>query len=395
MDKTINPIYIEEQSLGEEEIEAIRKVFQSTWLSHGETVNRFEEKIKSLYSINNVIAVSSCSIALELILKSLNKKGKKSKAALPSLNYYACINSVLNAGVEPVIVDVDFETLNLSPSKVQEIMGDDIQFIIPIHYSGIPADLSALASIASMHNAIIVEDAAHALHSQYKGKYIGSHGNPTCFSFDSHKYITTGEGGVIIWTYEEIDEKEIRSIICYGVQHKKVEGTFELLKILNDQKAYYIGTNYKLSDINAAIGLVQLEKINNFYEKRKKIGKIYLDRLAILESEGLIKIFSRNTPTTDINYYLFVVWIDFSKLRITKKELMEELYREKIGFGIHYYPLHRHPIYEKYRIKDEEYQNTEKLYKGIIDLPISVNMTSDEAKFVTNVFKKLVTSYKK
>lgn len=387
-----NPLYIEEQSLGNEELESIRSVFESTWLSHGKMVRRFEEKLKVRYGFENAVAVSSCSVGTELLLKMLAGDEKKIKVALPSLNYYSCINSVINAGFEPIIVDVDFDTLNLSPAKLHAIMDDDIRFIIPIHYSGIPADLDELKLITSQYDCLIVEDAAHALHSKYKGRFIGDHGNPTCFSFDSHKYITTGEGGAITWSNASIDNHKIRSIICYGVDYKEVSSAFELLKILNKQQAAHVGTNYKMSDINAAVGVAQLEKIDDFYRRRKDIGNTYVNVLSPLESEGMIRIFSRDTNDKQINYYLFVLWIDFSKLTIPKEEFLEELYIEGIGVGVHYFPLHKHTIYQQYRVEGETYEHTERLYNGVLDLPISAKMYPEDAVFVAQKLKHLILS---
>ena len=358
-------------SIGEEELKEIRKVFKSGWLGMGSWVKEFEEEVKKFLGVKNAIAVNTGTSALHLALDSFGIK-KGDEIVVPSLTFVASIQAIVACGAVPVFCDVYPNTLNMDIKDMEKKITSRTKAIMPVHYSGLPCKIDKILKIARKKNILVIEDAAHAFGSVYQGKKIGNFGDATCFSFDPIKIITCGEGGMVITANNRVAKIMIKKRIL-GIskdtwsryQHKR--SWFYDVETL--------GFRYHMSNINAAIGLVQLEKFPGFLRKRQKIVKKYDESFKAME--GLKLIEHNYSQTAPFNYII--------KVKRNRETLMEFLQERGITTGIHYIPNHLHPFFKSYRIK---LPITERVYQEILTLPLYSEMTNKNVEFVIKTIRE-------
>jgi len=250
-------IPVAKPSIGPEEIAAVIEVMKSGWISQGKMVNLFEKKFSDFCNTKFGIATNSGTSALMLALRSLNV-GYGDEVITTCLTCTATINAIVLVGAIPVLVDIDDNTLNIDPNLIEKKINRKTKAIIPVHLFGYPADMDSILNIASKYDIPVIEDACLALGSMYKGKKCGAIGTLGCFSFYTNKHITTGEGGMVVTNSE--------------ILYNKIKGLANLGKSpIGKHQHNFIGYNFKMTDIQAAIGLTQLKKINNFILRRRKI----------------------------------------------------------------------------------------------------------------------------
>lgn len=377
--KYMKKIPLAKPLLGDDELKKIKEVFNSGWILNGPIVKEFEEKFKEYIGSKHAIAVSSCTAGMDLALKALNVKG--GEVILPAFNFIAAGIAVLQNNARPVFVDVDEKTCNIDPEKVKEKINKKTRAILVCHYAGLPADMDAILEIAEDYNIPVVEDAAHALGSEYKGKKIGTLGDITVFSFGPTKMITTGMGGMITTDNDEINKK-IRILRSYGMDKSAYER--ELSKSYKPWKysIELLGHNFRMTDIAAAIGIVQLSKLDFFIEKRREYAKIYTKELKkISEIEPPIE------PEGYKHVYLYYVIKVSNNLR---DELAKHLLKKGIGISVHWDPpLHLHKIMKKLGYKEGDFPISEKLSKKVLTLPNGPHLTIDDINYVINCIKEV------
>jgi len=363
-------IPVSKPSIGKEELAAVKRVFDSGWLGMGSSVKEFEDEISKFLGGSTVIAVNTGTTAIHLALDALGIN-EGDEVIVPSLTFVATIQAITATGATPVFCEVEANTLNIDVKDVAKKITGRTKAIIPVHYRGLPCDMDGLMSLVKGKDIKIVEDAAHAFGSHYKGKPIGSFGDITCFSFDPIKVVTCGEGGAIA-----IRDTSLASLI----QRKRILGidkdTWSRYK--HERSWFYDvidqGYRYHMSNINAAIGLVQLKKFKKLNAKRIKIAKRYDKELGKIEGLELLK-----TNYKDIAFFMYII-----KVKKNRDGLMDHLKENGIVSGIHYIPSHKFKYYEKHATS---LPVTDKLYEEILTLPLYPDMTAAEQTKVIEAIK--------
>jgi len=355
-------------SIGIEEIEEVKKVFDTGWLGLGSTVFEFENKLKEYLNAKNVIAVNSGSTALHIALDAFGIS-EGNEVIVPSLTFCASIQVITALKAIPVFCEVDPNTLNIDVDDVKRRITSKTNAIMPVHYCGNACDMDTLLDLGKEYNVYIVEDAAHAFASSYKGKKIGSFGDATCFSFDPIKNITCGEGGAVVLSDDVIAE-EIRRKRILGIN----KDTWHRYK--NERSWFYEvttqGYRYHMSNINAAIGLVQLKKLDMFLEKKRNIVNLYNEKFKDLEGIRLLKWnLNETAPFT----YIFRV------LNGKRDKMMDFLKDKGVGTGVHYIANHIQPYFSQYATP---LPVTEKIWDEILTLPLYYDMKDSDADLVIN-----------
>jgi len=357
-------------SIGQEELTEVGKVFETGWLGMGALTKQFEDEIKKYIGVKNVIAVNTGTSALHIALDALALRNRD-EVIVPSLTFVASVQAIVACGAIPVFCDVYSDTLNMDIEDVKRKITKKTKAIMPVHYSGLPCKMDELIEIAKNNKIRLVEDAAHAFGSLYKGKKIGSFGDITCFSFDPIKIVTCGEGGAVVTSDDTLAQMITKKRIL-GID----KDTWSRYK--HERSWFYgvdtLGFRYHLSNINAAIGLVQLKKINEFIRRKKGIVRKY--------DEGLKEI-----PNVELIYHDYENTAPFNyivKVKKKREELMEYLKKNGIDSGIHYIPNHLQPFFQKYTVK---LPVTEELFEQILTLPLYYDLSDSEVDKIINCIK--------
>src|SRR3989338_97139 len=359
-------IPISKPNIGEEELHQVSLVFKSGWLGMGSVVFEFEKALKSYLNAKHVIAVNTGTSALHIALSALDIK-QGDEVIVPSLTYIATVQAILACGAIPKFCDIEENTLNIDLQDVKKQMNSQVRAIIPVHYGGLPCNMDALLKYAHENGIFVIEDAAHAFGSTYNNKKIGSFGDITCFSFDPIKNITCGEGGCVALSNDELAQKIITQRIL-GID----KDTWQRYK---HQRSWFYnvvmpGFRYHMSNINAAIGLVQLQKVDQFIKKRKEIIQKYDQALS--DVEGIELLYRDYEQTAPFNYIIKIK-------HCLRDKLLNFLNNNAIGAGVHYIPNHFHPLFKKYKT---HLHITEKVFEQILSLPLYTDLTGAEIAYV-------------
>jgi len=358
MDKTIS---LALPDVGDEELQEIRKVLATGFLTEGITTQEFEKMVAEYVGVKHAIAVTSCTTALHTVLECLNIKGQE--VIVPDYTYPATAEAVILAGGRPVLVDVDLESMNMTSGILEEAYDSTISVFIPVSWAGVPLESNIYKKSKDL-NLKCLEDAACSLGAKIDSNFVGKLANYSCFSFHPRKVITTGEGGMITTDDDIIAEK------CYSYKHFGMKGnSFET-----------VGTNYKLSNVLSAIGLVQMKKIEDIIETRIEKAKIYhelISRIKYIKPAYVVK----NGRQTFQSYTCYVEKEGYrDKIR---KALADKNIQSQIGT----YALHLEPAYQKMR-KVGNLENSEKLYNNTLTLPLHKNLTTEDQITICNIIKE-------
>ncbi len=362
---------VSKPSIGEEELAKIKEVFSTAWLGMGSVVKEFEDAIKDYIGVKHVIAVNTGTSAIHLAIDVLDVK-TGDEIITPSLTYAAAIQAIIACGAKPVFCDVEEETLNINARDVKKKVSSRTKAILPVHYCGNPVDMDELLSLAQKHKLTVIEDACHGFGSIYKGKKIGSFGHMTCFSFDPVKVITCGEGGCITTdndTWADLLQKKR----LLGIDRD----TWTRYK--NERSWYYDvttqGYRYHMSNINAAIGLIQMKKIGQFIKRRQELVKMYD---SAFEGTPELSILKKDIEKISPYCYILRVKKDRDRLMIFLKE-------RGIETGIHYIPNHLQSFFKKYATR---LPVTERIWQEILTLPLYYDLSDDDVGLVIDSIKE-------
>jgi len=364
-------IPVSSPSVGEEELNEVAKVFRSKWLGMGSWVAKFEEELRSFINAKNAIAVNTGTTALHLALDAIGVK-RGDEVIVPSLTFVASVQAIVATGAQPVFCDVEEETLNMDVDDVARRITRRTRAIMPVHYSGLPCDMERIIRLAKKHDIRVVEDAAHAFGSSYNGKRIGSFGDITCFSFDPIKNITCGEGGAIV-THDHDLARLIYKKRILGID----KDTWSRYRHARDW-FYSVSTSgfrYHMSNINAAIGLVQIGKFDRFITRKKEIVKRYDRAFGNIDGIELLKRDYSNTAP--FNYII--------KVKKGRNEFMTFLKKNNIDSGVHYIPNHIQPYFADRRTK---LPVTERVWNEILTLPLYPDMPDEKVVFIIRKVKE-------
>ena len=374
--------------IGEEEIREVIDTLNSDWITTGPKTHKFEELFREYIGCKHAIALNSCTAGLHLSLIAFEISEGDEVITTP-FTFTATVNVIIHQGAKPVFVDIERDTYNIDPEKVENVISDKTKAIIPVHYAGHPCEMDKIIKIAREYNLIVIEDAAHALGASYKGKKIGNIGDVTSFSFYATKNITTGEGGMVTTNNNEIAEK-IRLYRLHGIskdawKRYSSEGSWYY-------EVIYPGYKYNMTDIQAAIGIHQLKKLKQMQKRREEIAKMYNEVF-----EDLPEII---TPTVRKHvchaWHLYPILLNTKLLRIGRNKFIEALKAENIGVSVHFIPIHLHTYYRnRFGFKKGDFPNAEYVYEREISLPIYPKMTDKDVEDVINAVKKIVEHYRR
>jgi len=362
--------------VGETEIAEVAAVLRSGWLTTGPRVKKLETEVAAYVGARHAVAVNSCTAAMHLALVAIGLESGD-EVIVPTYTFAATAEVVRYFGARPVPVDVDPTTLCIDPAKVEAVVNSRTRAIIPVHLAGLAAAMDEIRAIAARHGLKVVEDAAHALPTKYKGRMVGTLSEFTCFSFYATKTLTTGEGGMVCTDNEEWAER-CRVMSLHGISH-------DAWKRYSAEGSWYYeiaspGFKYNLTDIAAAMGLVQLRKANRMHARRTQIAERYT---AAFQAMPELEPPPGAAPDGQHSWHLYMLRLNLDRLSINRAQFIEELKRLNIGTSVHFIPLHLHPYYRKtYGYKPEDFPIAYREYQREISLPIYSKMTDDDVQDV-------------
>jgi perosamine synthetase len=364
----------------EREMEAIREVLESGWLAHGPKCKEFEKNFADYIGTKKAISLNSCASALQLAIQA---SGLKGDIILPSFTFPASANAVVNAGCNPVFVDVDFESRNIEPEKIEERITKDTAGIMPVHYAGLSCDMSPIMEISGKHDILVIEDSAEAIGSEYKGKKTGSFGIG-CFSFYPVKNMTTGEGGMLTSNNEELIEK-VNAYRGHGVSKMTWDRERETRPWIRD--TVLPGFNFRMPDILAAMGIEQLKKLDHMNELRRRSSQFLNKNLVFDELET-----PKESTGYKHTYQMYTITLDIKK--IDRFRFISVLKDMGVSASVHFDPpVHLNTYYKSRFGCKEDLPVTERLSNSIVTLSMYPGMSKhDLERIVTSVGDALKNS---
>lgn len=367
----------------EDEISEVLDSLKSGWLTMGPKTVAFEEKFNEYIGSKNAVSMNSCTACLHIALKTIGIN-TGDEVIIPAITFTATAEVITYFNAKPVFVDVDPQTINIDINKIEEKITKRTKAIIPVHYAGYPCDMDAIMRLAKSCDLRVIEDAAHAVPAWYKNKKIGTIGDITCFSFYATKTLTTGEGGMATTENDEWADK-MKVLRLHGISK-------DAWKRYTNEGAWYYevvdaGYKYNMTDIQAALGLAQLRKIDWMHERRREIAQRYT---------SAFNSFSEiTTPYVEDGFesawHLYVIKLNLEKLKIRREQFIEELKNRGIISSVHFIPLYRHPYYKAaFDYNLNEFNASEWIYERIISLPIYPGMTDEDIDKVIEAVKDVI-----
>lgn len=369
------------------EIDAIADTLRSNWLSRGPKTARFEEEFATYTGAKYAVAMNSCTAALHIALLAAGI-GPGDEVITTAMTFCASANTIIHAGARPVLVDIDPVTHCISPAAVEAAITPRTKAIVPVHYGGHACDMDAIHAIAKRHNLFVLEDAAHAVYTQYKGKMIGGLSGATAFSFYANKNLSTGEGGMLTTNDEKLAACA-RQLSLHGMSRNAWN------RFGKGGSWYYEvdfpGYKYNMTDIQAAMGLVQLSKLEGMQAVRQQYAEAYNKLFAV--NDAIITPVTM--PYTRHAWHIYAIWLKKGAFLIDRAKFIEELSVYNIGTSVHYIPVHMHPYYVKtFGYKPEDFPQALAMYEGIISLPLYPGMSAADIEYTAAAVLEIADKYK-
>jgi dTDP-4-amino-4,6-dideoxygalactose transaminase len=372
----------------EAEIEEVVATIRSGWIGTGPKVQLFEEKFGKYVGGRNACAVSSCTAALHLALLA-SGVGPGDEVITTTMTFAATANAVTHTGARPVFADVDPDSLNIDPEDILRKITPKTRGIIPVHFAGRPCQMDKILEIAKAHNLFIVEDCAHAIESKYKGRSTGTIGDLGCYSFYVTKNVITGEGGMIVTDNDEYTER-IKIMALHGM-------TKDAWNRFSDEgyKHYQVveaGFKYNMTDIQASLGIHQLERVDTNHKRRQEIWAHY--------NQAFKQLACQIPATVDEHirhsYHLYTLLLDLEALSIDRDRFLDVLDKENVGTGVHYLPVHSHPFYQKqFGCRPGEHPVAESIGRRTVSLPLSAKLSDRDVEDVIQAVSGTLNYFKR
>ncbi len=367
----------------EPEIAEVLATMRSGWLGTGPKVAKFEELFRNYVSAKHAMAVNSCTAGLHLSMIAAGI-GPGCEVITTPMTFCATVNSIIHTGATPILVDCYRDTQLIDPQRIEDAITPRTRAILPVHLCGRPCDMNAIMDIAARHNLIVIEDAAHAIETLYRGKKIGSIADLTAFSFYVTKNVITGEGGMVTTNNPEFAAK-VKTYALHGMSQ-------DAWKRFSDAgyRHYQVvvpGFKYNMMDLQAAIGIHQLARVDENLKRRDRIWRSYNEAFCNLP----IGIPAADEPDTVHARHLYTLMIDKDQCGLSRDEMLGRLHGLKIGTGVHYVGVHLHPFYrEHFGLKEEDYPNATWISERTISIPLSPKLTDDDVDDVIKAVKACV-----
>jgi dTDP-4-amino-4,6-dideoxygalactose transaminase len=369
-------------SIGEEEIAEVSDSLRNGWITTGPKVKKFETAFAEYTGAQHAVAVNSWTGGYHMVLRALGI-GPGDEVIVPTLTFCSTANMITHLGARPVLVDVDANYL-ASPAAIERAITPRTKAIVPVHYAGQSCEMDAILELAARHGLPVIEDAAHAAGSAYRGQMIGVHGKATIFSFYATKNMTTGEGGMITTSDQDLAQR-LRMLALHGMSRDAwarytAAGSwcYEVLEP---------GYKYNMTDIQAAIGIHQLRKLNSFIERRRAIALRFDEAFANLPEIRT----PRQLPNRTHTYHIYAICLDLARLTIDRAQFIEMMALRGIGTSVHFIPLHRHPYYAAtYGYNAGQFPIAEGLFEGLVSLPGYPKMTGQDVEDVIDAVWEIV-----
>jgi len=376
------------QWLDDAEIDEVLDTLKSDWITTGPKMRYFEDKFKKFIGSKYAVAVNSGTAALHISTSSIDIKPGDEVITTP-LTFVASANCVVYRGGTPIFADIKKDTYNIDPDEIKKKITPKTRAIIPVHFAGQPCDMDEISKIAEENNLYVIEDAAHAIDAEYKGKKIGIISDLTIFSFHPVKNITTAEGGMVTTNNDELYEK-LLMFRTHGISKDAGKRFGKSGGFYYDMK--YLGFRYNLSELHASLGIHQLDKLESFQKRRSEIIKIYNQEFQNLE--GITIPFVKKDVKN--SWHLYVIQVNLEKLKVNRDYIFKALREENIGVNVHYIPVHYHSFYQnKFGLKKGILPNVEWLFPRLLTIPLFPRMSDDDVYDVINAIQKVIKYYKK
>lgn len=369
------------------EEEAVIDTLRSGWITRGPKVAEFEKAFQDYTCTENALALNSCTAGLHLALLMLNLKPGDEVITTP-LTFVATVNMIVVSGATPVLADIDPHTLNISAQSIMDCITPKTRAIIPVHLAGQPCDMLPITEIAKNYHITVIEDAAHALGAEYHGKKIGGLSDITVFSFYANKNITTGEGGMLTTSNNEWISR-LRPLSLHGLSKdawkRFSEGGYQ--HYLVEEPGY----KYNMTDLQAAIGLVQLKKCDALLAQRKALVDNYTNALQDLPIQ-----IPRQIPNIRHAHHLFMFQLNKEELKIHRDQLIALLHEAGIGSAVHYLPVHFHPYYQrKWPDARKRLPIATKAGERLISLPLYPDLSFKDQEYIIEILRNLLIKNRK
>ena len=374
------------QWIDEKDIQSVIKILNGDYLTTGPTVNLFEKKIAEYANAQYAVSFANGTAALHGACYAAGITEGDEVITTP-ITFAASANCVLYQGGTVVFADINPDTYNIEAENIKNLINNKTKAIIPVHFTGQPIDIGAIAKIAAEYNLVVIEDGAHALGAEFKGKKIGGLSTMTMFSFHPVKHITTGEGGIITTNDKSIYEK-LLLFRSHGITRDKE-------KLRNGTESWYyemqdLGYNYRMTDIQAALGISQLEKLNKFVVLRKHYAQMYNDGFENIQE--VVTPYQREDCNS--SWHLYILRIRLDRLSVDRNKIFQALQKENIGVNVHYIPVYLHPYYQGLGYKKGLCKEAEDFYRECITLPLFPAMTEADVEDVIQGVEKVINSFR-
>lgn len=372
--------------IGQEEIDEVVDALRSDWITTGPKTRRFEAEFAEFVQAPGALALNSCTAGLHVALVTLGI-GAGDEVITTPMTFAATVNVIEHVGARPVLVDVEPDTLNIDPARVEAAVTARTRAIMPVHFAGHPVDLAAIRAIADAHRLAIIEDAAHAVAAKYRGTPIGAGANFTAFSFYATKNLTTAEGGMLTGDADLLAEARIVSL--HGMS-REAWRRYEK----GGSWSYDVqcpGFKYNMTDLQAALGIWQLKKLPAFQTRRAQIASAYTKALAGHGAFDLPTV----RPEVEHAWHLYPIRLRTNLLTIDRDQFIEELKARKIGTSVHFIPIHVHSYYRtKYGFRPQDFPVAYDNFRRSISLPLNPRMTDQDVADVIEAVLDVVSCYR-